>query len=125
MLSDTLGSVQELGDHHVFMGWGQSGFFTEFDRAGAVVFDGRLAPGTSFSRAFKQRWSGQPGTELPAITVVSGTVATVYASYNGCTDVASWVVLGGPSPADLTGLAEPPAWVRDRITVPAPCLPSR
>ena len=107
MLSDTLGSVQELGDHNVFMGWGESGSFTEFDRAGAVVFDGRLAPGTSFSRAFRQRWSGQLRTELPAIKVVSGTVATVYASYNGCTDAASWVVLGGPSPADLTETVTP------------------
>ena len=56
-----------------------------------------MVPGTESYRAFKQPWAGQPVTELPAMAVVSGAVAQIYASYNGCTSVASWVVLGGPT----------------------------
>jgi hypothetical protein len=121
VLSDALGSIQELGDNHVFIGWGQSSCFTEYDGSGTVVFDGRMVPGTESYRAFKQPWAGQPATELPAIAVASGTVAQVYASYNGCTSVASWVVLGGPTPAGLTRLGQAPRLgFETAIFVPAP-----
>ena len=121
VLSNALGSVQELGEDHVFMGWGQSSCFTEYDGGGMVVFDAHMAQGTESYRAFKQPWSGQPVTELPAITVVSGAPATVFASYNGCTSVDSWVVLGGPTPADLTRLGQAPRLgFETAILVPAP-----
>jgi Arylsulfotransferase (ASST) len=120
VLSDALGSVQELTNNNVFVGWGQSSCFTEYDTAGAAVFDARLAPGTESYRAFKELWSAQPGTEVPAITVVGGTVATIYASYNGCTEVASWVVLGGLSPTGLSRLGQAPRLgFETAITVPA------
>jgi Arylsulfotransferase (ASST) len=121
VLSDALGSVQKLGNGHTFIGWGQSSCFTEYDASGEVVLDGRLAPGTESYRAFKQPWSAQPGRELPSVTVVKGTVATVYASYNGCTGVASWVVMDGPSPAELSRLGQAPRLgFETAITVPTP-----
>lgn len=44
-------------------------------------------------RAFKQSWSGYPLTS-PSFAINS---SAAYASWNGATDVASWVLLGGSS----------------------------
>jgi Arylsulfotransferase (ASST) len=95
VLTEVLGSTQELIDGHYFVGWGKSSYFTEYDASGRAVFDGRLAAGTSSYRAFKQPWKGQPAGP-PAIAVVAGNrTATVYASWNGATGVTAWSVLGG------------------------------
>lgn len=64
---------------------------------------------------------GLSHAEVPAIAVVRGAAggraaAKVYASYNGCTDLAGWVVLGGPSPGKLTGLDTPGAWVSRQLS---------
>ena len=96
VLTQALGSVQKLSDGHVFIGWGESSYFTEYGANGEVVLDGHLAGDTECYRTFKQVWAGQPTNEVPAMAVARGTAtATIYASYNGCTDVASWLVLGG------------------------------
>jgi hypothetical protein len=53
-------------------------------------------------------WSGRP-TQPPAIAAVGAAAAhaamTVYASWNGATEVASWRVLAGASPAALAPVA--------------------
>lgn len=95
VLSDALGSVQDLARGHRFVGWGTSSYFTEYDPSGRPVLDARLAPGTESYRAFKQPWQGLPG-EPPAMAVEEGaSSATVYASWNGATEVDRWIVLGG------------------------------
>ena len=120
LLTQVLGSVQDLGDGHRFVGWGQSSYFTEYDASGRVVFDGRLVDGTSSYRAFKQEWEGQPA-EAPAIAVAAGKrTASVYASWNGATGLNRWSVLGGPQPGRLhpMGVARC-AGFETVITVPA------
>jgi hypothetical protein len=105
VLTQALGSVQELADGHVFIGWGESSYFTEYGANGEAVFDGHLAGDTECYRTFKQIWAGQPSNEVPAVAVSRGTASsTIYASYNGCTDVAGWLVLGGDSARRLTSL---------------------
>lgn len=105
VLSEALGSVQELSDGHIFMGWGDSSYITEYDAAGKVIFDARMPNFTESYRAFKQAWTARPTAEAPALAVLStGATATLYASYNGCTDIAGWVVLGGPASNRLTAL---------------------
>jgi hypothetical protein len=107
ILTQALGSVQELGEGNVFVGWGESSYFTQYRAEGEVVLDGRLAGDTECYRTFKQVWAGQPVNEVPAIAVERGTAAaTVYASYNGCTDVAGWLVLGGRSSDKLVALGQ-------------------
>lgn len=106
--SNALGSVQTLGGGSLFVGWGQSSYFTKYDRSGRVLFDGHLATGGAaggFSyRAFLQQWQGRP-TAPPDVAIVrSGGNATVYASWNGSTGVARWVVNGGPTPSQMTPL---------------------
>ena len=121
LLTQVLGSVQDLGDGHRFVGWGQSSYFTEYDASGRVVFDGRLVDGTSSYRAFKQEWEGQPA-EAPAIAVAAGKrTASVYASWNGATGLNRWSVLGGPQPGRLhpMGVARC-AGFETVITVPGP-----
>jgi hypothetical protein len=69
--------------------------------------DGHLAGDTECYRTFKQVWAGQPTNEVPAMAVARGTAtATIYASYNGCTDVASWLVLGGPAAGKLSPVGQ-------------------
>ncbi|MGH9105147.1 MAG: arylsulfotransferase family protein [Acidimicrobiales bacterium] len=119
--SGALGSVQDLADGHRFVGWGEASYFTEYDGAGRVVFDGGLAPGTESYRAFKQRWVGRPKVP-PAIFVArGGSSATVYASHNGCTGIAKWVIVGGATAARLA----PVGWAKHMgfetaVTVPRP-----
>ncbi len=122
VMTQALGSVQELADGHRFIGWGESSYFTEYGANGEVILDGQLAEGTECYRTFKQVWSGQPSNEAPAMAVARGTAtATVYASYNGCTDVAAWLVLGGPSASKLTPLGRATRFgFETAITVHAP-----
>lgn len=106
VLSDALGSVQDLPRGHRFVGWGTSTYFTEYDSSGRPVLDARLAPGTESYRAFKQPWQGLPA-EPPALAVAeAATAATAYASWNGATEVDRWVVLGGPGPHCLQPVAD-------------------
>jgi hypothetical protein len=106
VLADALGSVQDLPDGHRFMGWGTSSYFTEYDRSHRVLFDARLAPGTQSYRAFRQAWTGRPA-QPPDIAVERGpSGTTVYASWNGATEVAQWAVLGGDHPSALRVLAQ-------------------
>jgi hypothetical protein len=121
VLTEALGSVQDLPRGHRFVGWGESSYFTEYDASGRVVLDGRLVAGTESYRAFKHAWEGQPAGP-PTMAVVAGKgTATVYASWNGATGVQRWAVLGG---ADATKLS--PVHVARRsgfetvMTVPRP-----
>jgi Arylsulfotransferase (ASST) len=104
VLSDALGSVQQLDQGHTFMGWGTSSYFTEYAPGGAVLFDGHLTPGTLSYRAFKQSWTGTPTTVPSLASKRTGAGATVYASWNFATEVVGWVVLTGHDPGRLTAV---------------------
>ena len=103
-----LGSVQPVGRGHTFVGWGNPSYFTEFDRFGRVLLDGRLAPHAASYRAFKQPWTGQPVTDPDLALIRSGPAADLYVSWNGATQVASWRVLGGESAQTLSELGITP-----------------
>ena len=101
------GNAQFLPNGHVFVGWGATSFFSEFDERGRLIFDGRIgllgAPGTEADtyRAYRFEWKGEP-TDLPAIALQGGSA---YVSWNGATEVASWRLLGGSTPGQLTAVA--------------------
>jgi hypothetical protein len=95
LLSHFEGGVQPLADGDDFVGWGEQPYFTEFSAAGQMVFDARFAQPNTTYRAFRSPWSGTPHT-LPAVAVsVKGRSSTVYASWNGATNVSAWRVLTG------------------------------
>jgi hypothetical protein len=101
LLSGSQGNVQMLAKDHVFVGWGQNPWFTEFDAAGHVVFDGSFSKDADSYRAYRFVWHGRSAGR-PSIAVrKTGGRVTVYASWNGATDVRSWQVLSGRSARSL------------------------
>jgi hypothetical protein len=97
------GGVQPLSGGDVFLGWGQQPYFSEDDASGRQIFDAHFAEPTTTYRAYRFRWSAQPATQPALVSSLqpSGAVS-LYASWNGATDVAAWRVLAGSSPATLT-----------------------
>ncbi len=103
LVSRAEGSVQLLPNGHWFIGWGEQPYFTEFDRRGRQLFDGRFVGPISSYRAYEYPWHGQPATP-PSLALErdQGGISTLYASWNGATDVSWWQVLAGNSPTSLT-----------------------
>jgi len=120
LLTSFEGDEQELPGGDEFVGWGQQPYFTEFNARGDVVFDGRFVGGNSSYRAYRFPWRGTPAT-VPAVAgVTTGTTTTVYASWNGATDVARWQVLTGNAPSSLRVAAtQPKRGFETAIPVPA------
>jgi hypothetical protein len=101
LLAASQGSIQALPNGDVLLGWGAEPYYTEFRDDGTVVLDGRFETGQSY-RAFRFPWTGTP-TENPAVAVERNGASrlVVYASWNGSTETASWVALGGEAPNAL------------------------
>jgi hypothetical protein len=98
--------MQALPAGDWLMGYGNLPNFTEYSSTGALLLDGTLGRGLQSFRTYLSPWSGHP-SEPPAIAATragtgSGTNLTVYTSWNGATEVASWRILVGESPSTLT-----------------------
>jgi len=106
ILAGAMGSVQLLGDGKVFVGWGTQPHFSEFSADGRLLLDGDIEKGDASYRAFMHNWTGHP-TELPAADARhrAGGGATVYASWNGATQVTSWTVYAGKTQTSLVEVA--------------------
>jgi hypothetical protein len=109
LLSDTQGNVQVLPKGNVLVGWGSAPFFSEFNHHGELLFHAAFPTEGETYRAFRLPWSGQP-TDDPAIAAELGTEdkVTIYASWNGATEVTTWQVLAGSAPDQLEPLASAP-----------------
>jgi Arylsulfotransferase (ASST) len=105
LLANYEGSVEPLANGDDFLGWGQQPFMTEFNSHGRPVFDARFVGANSSYRAFRFMWRGMPVTRPSVATGSSRGARTVYASWNGATQVASWQVLGGTSASVLKPVA--------------------
>ena len=68
-------------------------------------FDARFVGANSSYRAFRFAWSGTPTTKPSVAARVDRGATTVYASWNGATQVARWRVLGGGSATALKTVA--------------------
>jgi len=109
VVSSSQGSVQQLSDGNAFVGWGQAPYFTEYGRGGRQLFSFHFhSPPLQSYRAYRFPWWGQP--TIPPSLAVSATSsgATAYASWNGATTVASWVLLAGPDPTTMQPVATAP-----------------
>ena len=100
------GSVQTLPNGNVFVGFGSEPFFSEFSSRGRLLLDGSLPADDGTYRSYRFPWSATPRTP-PAVAVqrTGPSSVSVFASWNGATDVASWRVLAGASPASLARVA--------------------
>src|SRR6185437_545603 len=98
------GNFELLPDGGAFVGWGGVRRVTEFAPDGKVRFEMKLPYGDSY-RGFRLPWQGHPATK-PA-SAVDGN--TLYASWNGSTDVATWEVLAGDDAGQLAKVGDA-AW---------------
>jgi len=103
-----MGSAELLPNGNMFVGYGNLPFFAEYTSSGTMVMDA-LFPGPDLTyRAIKipqTAFVGAPLSPPNAAVRQSGGKTTVYASWNGATQVASWRVLAGPSDNQLTSVA--------------------
>jgi hypothetical protein len=97
-----LGSVQVLPDGHVFVGWGDGPYVTEYHPDGTVIYDLRMNGNETRSyRGFRSPWTGRPaGKPALAVDKVSGGMK-LYVSWNGDTEVRHWRILLGSSSGRL------------------------
>ena len=103
------GNVQVLPNGNVFVGWGSAPYLTEHDGEGNLLFDAGFPAQVESYRAFRSPWTGRP-QDAPELAgeSESGDRVTLYASWNGATEVASWQVLAGPGPEKLKPVGEAP-----------------
>jgi EmrB/QacA subfamily drug resistance transporter len=103
--TEYMGDTQPLANGNVFVGWGSEPYFSEFSRAGKLLLEGRFPRPDLTYRATLAQWVGLP-LSLPVGAVrQTGGTTTVYASWNGATQVVSWRVLAGPGPDRLSVVA--------------------
>jgi hypothetical protein len=97
------GSMQVLPNGNTLVGWGSpSAEFTEFSKSGRQLLNVAFPLEEQPYRALLTgTWVGTP--YYPPSGAVRGT--TVYASWNGATEVAKWAVLAGSSTTDLKVVA--------------------
>jgi hypothetical protein len=112
------GNSQALDNDDTFIGWGATGRFSEIDANGNLLFDASVPTGYDTYRAYRSEWVGRPATR-PTATLEQGEgTTTVHAVWNGATEVARWVVLGGGDRGVLWPIGEG-AWngLDTKITV--------
>ncbi len=104
--SGSQGNIQQLPGGDMFVGWGAEPYFSEYSAAGQLLYDGHMHGSYESYRTYRFPWVGTPATApaIAAVTEHAGT-ATVYASWNGATQVTSWRLLAGASPAQLAPVA--------------------
>ena len=112
-LATAQGSVQMLANHNVFVGWGRAPYFSEYTPSGRQVFAGSFRSPIQSQRAYRSHWVGVP-LQPPAVVVRRSTKTgwdTVYASWNGSTQVRKWQVLSSAKQAGpFTKVGSPVSW---------------
>ncbi len=100
------GNVQVLGSGDVVIGWGSGNYTSVYSKSGQLLFDAYFGSSITSYRAYLYHWVGTPITApaLVASTDAAGNL-TAYVSWNGATQVRSWVLLGGPNASDLSQIA--------------------
>jgi hypothetical protein len=99
------GSLQRLPGGNVFVGYGSEPFFSEFSQRGKLLLDGSLPQDDGTYRTYRFPWSATPRTSPAVVAQRSGSTVSVYASWNGATEVAKWQVLAGASAGSLSRVA--------------------
>ncbi|ARN83662.1 hypothetical protein B1812_14150 [Methylocystis bryophila] len=108
------GSVQTLPNSNVFIGWGQSAYYSEFAPLGNTADNPSVnllyyaqMPDDNYSyRAYHDNWVGTPSYPPSAVAISSSGQTTVYASWNGSTETRTWQVF------NFVGLLVPPVLIK-------------
>jgi hypothetical protein len=121
LVSESQGNMQALPNGDWFVGWGQLPQFSEFGAQGQLLFDARFPRWTQSYRSYRFPWTGAPA-EPPRLAFQAAPAGggTLYASWNGATQVGSWRALAGASPAAMSPVAQAPrSGFETTIAVPA------
>jgi len=106
--SEYMGDTQPLSSGNVFIGWGSEPYISEFSATGKLLWEAEL-PGPDLTyRATLQQWVGMPLSAPAGVGRRSGSQTTVYASWNGATQVSSWRVLGSSGSSAPVAVARAP-----------------
>jgi hypothetical protein len=109
LLAESQGNMQALSGGNWLLGYGRLPNFTELDPSGKVLLDGALGHEVQSFKTELHPWQGQPQQPLSLLASRTGPAAvSVAVSWNGATEVASWRVLAGASPATLAPVASAP-----------------
>jgi hypothetical protein len=108
VLAATQGNAESLPDGRLFVGWGSQGRWSEFAKDGSLRYDAELPDGFDSYRVYRQLWEGHPRTKPSVAARTADGATTVYASWNGATEVARWRVLAGASAAALAASTQEP-----------------
>ena len=101
-----LGSMQLLAGSRALVGWGNQPFFSEYSQTGRQLLDVQFPhKDLSYRALLSSSWVGAPYYPPLGAARTGHTSTTVYASWNGATQVATWVVLAGTTSAKLSEVA--------------------
>jgi hypothetical protein len=100
-----MGDAQQLQNGNVFVGWGSEPYFSEYSRSGRLLLDAQLPAANLTYRATVEQWHGMPLSPPVGAARRTRRQITVYASWNGATEVASWRVLATAGGGRSTPLA--------------------
>jgi Arylsulfotransferase (ASST) len=100
------GSTQVLGNGDMLIDWANIPEVTEYGPTGQDVRMDLSLSAWSY-RGFRFAWDGQPSQPPALASQRAGSGTTVWASWNGSTEVAAWRVLGGPDSAHLAPVGGP------------------
>jgi hypothetical protein len=100
-----LGNIQLLPNGNVSLGWGSQPFFSEQSKTGKTLLDAVWPVPDLNYRTYVQRWVGTPYFPPSGAVRNNHGKATIYASWDGDTQVVSWRVLAGPSAKSLKAVA--------------------
>jgi hypothetical protein len=101
LVTQFMGNAQLLPNGNVVVGWGNEPYVTEFDEAGAIVFDAKLPQGGQNYRAFRFDWTGHPPIDPVLVAPHGRHGRAVYVSWNGATELAAWRFQAGKSRGSL------------------------
>jgi hypothetical protein len=90
-----MGNTQPLPGGNVFVGWGSQPAFSEYSASGEMLLDAVFPKPDLSYRATLEQWVGLPLSPPSGAARTRNGRTTVYASWNGATQVASWRVLAG------------------------------
>ncbi|MGK2932173.1 MAG: arylsulfotransferase family protein [Solirubrobacterales bacterium] len=105
-LSPTQANMQLLGSGNWFVGWGQVPFLSEHTPDGELVFDAVVRGTSSYYRAYRQPWTGDPQGKVAI--AVDGSVSKAWVSWNGDTEVRRWRVQSGATAKSLSAAGTAP-----------------
>jgi hypothetical protein len=100
------GNMQLQPNGNAVIGWGSAPFVSEFSPAGKLLLDAEF-PGPDVTyRAYVGTWVGNPPiSEMRQTAKKAKGRTTIYASWDGATQLTAWRVLGGSDARHLRTVA--------------------